>query len=178
MPYKLLSRNADTVGDGSGTKNAIGNYAGDPSPFIIRAQPGEHLILSQGAASCQRSVRFGDHICIRTYHDGLHGLPDVMLFDVAADPHQLNDLTGERPDLVAHAMVLLEDWHGRMMRTASHPRDPMWTVLHAGGPGTVRGHLEAYLKRLRATGRDAFADLLEASHVRKEANMLARLRAR
>ena len=47
MAYKLLSRNADTVGDGSGTKNAIGNYAGDPTPFMIRAQPGEHLIINR-----------------------------------------------------------------------------------------------------------------------------------
>lgn len=45
----------------------------------------EHLIVSQCAWSCQRSVRFEDYICIRSYHDGYHGFPDVMLFSVKGD---------------------------------------------------------------------------------------------
>ncbi len=152
----------------------------DARSFAASLRAGEdagrgHLIVSQGAASCQRSVRFDDYICIRTYHDGLHGLPDVMLFDVAADPHQLDDLAGSRGDLVARAMILLEDWHGRMMRTATHPRDPMWTVVAAGGPAHSRGRLEMYLQRLRQTGRDAFADMLEEKHIDKKSDMLERL---
>ena len=44
----------------------------------------DHLVLSQGAWSCQRGVRFGDHLYLRTWHDGYHGhWADEMLFDVA-----------------------------------------------------------------------------------------------
>ncbi|MCS6760356.1 MAG: sulfatase, partial [Candidatus Devosia euplotis] len=32
----------------------------------------EFLVLSQGAWTCQRSVRFEDYLCMRTYHDGYH----------------------------------------------------------------------------------------------------------
>ena len=44
----------------------------------------EFLVVSQGAWTAQRAVRFGDYICIRTYHDGYHALPEVMLFDLDA----------------------------------------------------------------------------------------------
>ena len=44
----------------------------------------EYLVVSQGAWTAQRAVRFGDYICIRTYHDGYHALPDLMLFDLSA----------------------------------------------------------------------------------------------
>jgi arylsulfatase A-like enzyme len=121
------------------------------------------LVCSQGAASCARGVRFGDFMCTRNYHDGLHGLPDTMLYDVR-DIHQRNDLAAQRPDLVGQAMTMLEHWHTEMMRTATHPQDPMWTILLEGGPGHSRGHLESYVRRLRQTGRDAFAELLESRH--------------
>ncbi len=42
----------------------------------------EYLVVSQGAWTALRAVRFGDYICIRTYHDGYHALPNIMLFDL------------------------------------------------------------------------------------------------
>lgn len=126
-----------------------------------------YIVVSQGAWSCQRAVRWGDHMCIRSYHDGLHGFPDVMLFDIAADPHETHDLAHDRPDAVRDAMAKLDAWHGDMMRTASHGHDPMWTVLAEGGPLHTRGELPAYLRRLRATGRDHWADLLALRHPRE-----------
>ena len=47
-----------------------------------------------------------------------------------------------------------------------HPSgtDPMQTVLGEGGPWHVRGHLRAYLERLRATGRGDWAERLEKQH--------------
>lgn len=124
----------------------------------------EFLVLSQGAWSCQRSVRFEDFICIRSYHDGLHGFPDVMLFDVRNDPHEQHDLAPRKPELVARAMTLLDQWHGEAMRTATHAVDPMWTVLREGGPLHCRGALTNYARRLRETGRAAWADRLERRH--------------
>jgi len=124
----------------------------------------EFLVVSQAAWSCQRAVRFGNYICIHSYHDGYHGFPDVMLFDVNSDPHEQTDLAAARPDIVARAGDMLSRWHMEMMRTATCNIDPMWTVLREGGPFHTRGHLPAYLKRLRDTGRGRWADLLAAKH--------------
>lgn len=129
-----------------------------------RSEGRDALVLSQCAWSCQRAVRFDRSIWIRTYHDGYRPFPPSMLFDLADDPHEQRDLTAARPDLVGRAMELLEDWHAEMMETATHRQDPMATVLREGGPFHTRGHLPAYLARLRATGRGAWAERLAAEH--------------
>jgi arylsulfatase A-like enzyme len=118
------------------------------------------VVFGQGAWTAQRAVRFDDVICISTYHDGYHAFPDVMLFDLASDPHQQIDLAQKRPDLVGEALARLEAWHGEMMRSASHPIDPMWSVVREG-PLYVRGQLRDYLARLRATDRAEWAARLE-----------------
>ena len=135
-----------------------------PPNWDGRSAPRDHLVVSQGAWSCQRSVRFDDYLCIRSYHDGYHAFPEVMLFDVRRDPHEQHDLAPQRPDVVRRAMTMLEAWHDEMMRTATHPVDPMRTVLAEGGPLHARGQLPEYLKRLRETGRGEFADRLVANH--------------
>ncbi len=120
----------------------------------------EFLVVSQGAASVQRSVRFDNYICIRSYHDGHHNLPDTMLFDLVNDPHEQHDLSTQEPGLVNQAMNYLEQWHTHMMRTAAHPADPFWMVLFEGGSLHTRGKLPAYLERLRQTGRADAAEQL------------------
>jgi arylsulfatase A-like enzyme len=122
------------------------------------------LVVSQGAWSCQRSVRFDDFIAIRSYHEGYHCFPEVMLFDVKNDPHEQHDLAPARPEIVARAMTMLDEWHGEQMRTATHAFDPMWTVVREGGPLHCRGHLPDYLARLRATDRAALAETLAECH--------------
>ncbi len=54
-------------------------------------------MLSHGAWTAQRSVRFDRWLCIRTYHDAFHGFPDVQLFDVDTDPYEQHDRSGDRP---------------------------------------------------------------------------------
>jgi arylsulfatase A-like enzyme len=125
------------------------------------------LVVSQGAWSCQRAVRWNDYLCIHSYHDGYHAFPDTMLFDVKNDPHEQKDLACVHPDLVQEAIGRLEAWTTRMMRTATHAQDPMWTVLAEGGPLHTRGHLPAYLERLRATGRARWADHLAMRHAKE-----------
>jgi arylsulfatase A-like enzyme len=127
----------------------------------------DHLVLSTGAWTCQRSVRFDDHIAIRTYHDGYRGYPDVMVYDVKADPHEEHDLADSRPDLVGAGLSLLDEWHGEQMRIATHHHDPMHTVLAEGGPFHTRGQLPSYGRRLRETGRGEWADLAERRHPRE-----------
>lgn len=127
----------------------------------------DHLVLSQGAWTCQRAVRFEDYLCIRTYHDGYHAYPEVMLFDVAADPHEQHDLASERSDLVDRAQALLEDWHATQMRDHPTGADPLEANVAEGGGFHIRGELPGYLERLRATGRGEWADRLAAAHPRE-----------
>lgn len=124
----------------------------------------DYLALTQGAWTGQRAIRWGDYLCIRTYHDGYHCFPETMLFDAVSDPHEQHDLAQARPDLVGEAMSRLTEWEAEMMRTATTPRDPMWTILREGGPFHTRGELPRYLQRLRATERGEWADRLAAAH--------------
>jgi len=128
----------------------------------------QHLVLSQCAWSCQRSVRWGPWLLLRTYHDGLKDLPPVMLFDVERDPHETRDLAVARPEVVREGLEILDIWHAEMMATAATDADPLWTVMHEGGPFHTRGYLEPYCARLESTGRAAQAERLRARHVRRE----------
>ena len=124
----------------------------------------DYLVVSQCAWSCQRAVRFGPWIMIRTYHDGFKDVPPNMLFNVEEDPHETRNLAEEHPEIVSHALSLLDQWRGEMMSTSPGAEDPLWTVMREGGPFHVRGSLETYCRRLRATGRAHHAEKLEAQH--------------
>jgi arylsulfatase A-like enzyme len=129
----------------------------------------DHLVLSHGAWTVQRAVRFADWLVIYTYHDGFHGFPEVMVFDVAVDPHEQHDVAGLQPEVVGHAAQLLEQWRADALRRSLHGRDPLETVIREGGPWHVRGHLDRYLRRLRETDRAEWADRLTAAHQLEDA---------
>jgi arylsulfatase A-like enzyme len=124
----------------------------------------DHLVITQGAWSCQRGVRWDRWLALHTRHDGYHGWPEWMLFDLERDPHEQHDLAAVQPELVQHARALLERW--RSAAVAGNPGgvDPLDTVLAEGGPAHTRGQLSTYLERLRATGRADWADRLAAAH--------------
>jgi len=67
----------------------------------------DYVVFSQNCWSCQRAVRWDDFVFVRSYHTGLKDLPARMLFDVAEDPHELNDLTVARPELADHGQALI-----------------------------------------------------------------------
>jgi arylsulfatase A-like enzyme len=141
----------------------------DGQPFTEAFQDGQetgrpYLVISQNAWACQRSVRFDDYLCLRTYHDGHKQYEPIMLFNLADDPHEQHNLADDHPEIVARAMSLLADWQHEMMLTSPQNVDPMMTVLREGGPFHSRGRLPAYLDRLRATGRAHHADTLAARH--------------
>jgi choline-sulfatase len=121
----------------------------------------EYIVTTHAVHTCQRGVRFGDWMYVRTYHDGFHLFPQEMLFDLKSDPYEQNDLSDARPDLCAQARGYLLDWHDRMMATSTSDVDPLWTVMREGGPPITRGMQQNYTERLRATGRAAGADALE-----------------
>lgn len=120
----------------------------------------EYLVLSTGAWTAQRSVRFDDYILMRTYHDGYHGYPEVALYDLSNDPHEEKNLANELADTAEFGLGLLNTWHAEAMDATGQSVDPLDTVLAEGGPWHVRGYLGSYLERLRKTGRGKWADLL------------------
>lgn len=124
----------------------------------------ESLVLSQLAWCAQRSARWDHYIGIHSHHDGFHDYPEVMVFDLDADPHEQHDLSAERPDLVEKAGALLAEWKEDCLETAHVKEDPLDTVLAEGGPLHVRDDGPAYMKRLRETGRGEIADRLEAKY--------------
>ncbi|MGH7146026.1 MAG: sulfatase family protein [Planctomycetota bacterium] len=126
--------------------------------------PRPHLVVSQCAHVCQRGVRFGPWMYIRTYHDGFHLFPREMLFNVEEDPHEQHDLAAARPEVVREAVYRLNEWHDAMMASMPHDVDPLWTVIKEGGPLHARGQLPKYVERLRATGRGAGAEELIRRH--------------
>lgn len=120
-----------------------------------------HLVLSQLAHVCQRSVRFGDWLYMRTYHDGFHLFDKEMLFNVKEDPYEQNNLVSSRQEICEKASRLLLEWHDEMMSCSDSVIDPLWTVMSEGGPFHTIGHLDNYLLRLRETGRKEGAKELE-----------------
>jgi choline-sulfatase len=151
---QLLGREVPAVWDGKGFATELRAERDSGRPY---------LVLSQGAWTCQRAVRFDDLLFISTLHDGYHDFPAELLFDVARDPHEQHDLATLRPADAARGRALLAEFMEANLGAAV-AADPMQAVLAEGGPFHVRGKLGAYLERLRATGRAALAERIAASH--------------
>jgi choline-sulfatase len=130
----------------------------------------ESLVLSQCAHVCQRSVRFGPWLYVRTYHDGFHLFPREMLFNLEEDPHEQRNRAEEFPDVCREASARLLEWHDEMMMTSISDTDPLWTVLREGGPYHARGMLEQYLPYLEKTGRGWAIEELKRRHPREFEN--------
>lgn len=134
----------------------------------------EDIVVSQCAHVCQRSVRWGKWLYVRTYHDGFHLFPQEMLFDLESDPHEQNDLASAHPELCREGAWRLARWHDAQMQkmalTSSDSVDPLWTVIREGGPLHARHspptRLIAYLERLEATDRADKAQLLREKYAR------------
>jgi arylsulfatase A-like enzyme len=125
----------------------------------------EFLVISQCAHVCQRSVRFGPWLYIRTYHDGFHLFPKEMLFNLEEDPHEQHDLAQQRSDVCNLALRHLTDWHDQMMAQMPYTDDPLWTVLKEGGPHHAKlEQLPEYFKHLEKTGRGWAVQALRERH--------------
>lgn len=120
-----------------------------------------HLVLSQMAHVCQRSARFGDWLYIRSIHDGFHLFDKEMLFNIKDDPHELNDVKDLYPEICEKGARIILNWHEDQMLVSESPVDPMWTVMHEGGPYHTTGWKDKYTKRLYETGREEAAQKLQ-----------------
>jgi choline-sulfatase len=116
----------------------------------------DFLMLSQLSHSCQRAVRFDDFLYLRSYHDAYRCLPEELLFNVVADPHEQQDLANHQPDLVQRAKAMLLNWEQAMARTTTYP-DPLGTVLAEGGGYHARHALPSLIDWLVQHGRTANA---------------------
>jgi arylsulfatase A-like enzyme len=123
-----------------------------------------YLVFSQCAHVCQRSVRFGDWLYIRTYHDGYHLFDKEMLFNLKEDPFEQHNLAQQRLDICREAVYLLYEWHDNMMASMKENVDPLWTVIKEGGPFHAKGQLRRYLERLKVTGREHAVPELQKRH--------------
>ena len=124
----------------------------------------DYLVISQCCHVCQRSVRLGPWLYVRTYHDGYHLFPDEMLFNVSADPHEEYNLAGSHPEVCREAVYRLNEWHDHMMKTMKYDVDPLWTVVREGGPFHANGQLKEYCERLEKTGRGHAVPELKRRH--------------
>ena len=124
----------------------------------------DSIVFSQCAWACQRGVRFGPWMLIRTYHDGLKAFPEVMLYNVTEDPHETKDLSTERPEIVNEGIAILEKWQADNLASSALGEDPMWTVMHEGGPLHTRSSVKQYCEWLRATHRGHHAESIEEKH--------------
>ncbi len=113
---------------------------------------------------CQRSARFKDWLYIRTYHDGFHLFSKEMLFNLKQDPYEQYDVKAQYPEICAEGAKIILDWHDEQMLKSESQIDPMWTVLHEGGPEHTRIQLEKYLERLEQTGRAEGAGCLREKY--------------
>ena len=157
---ELLGRPAKPHWDG---RSFAKTFDGDAAPGR------DQLVLSQCCHVCQRSVRWGSWLYMRTYHDGFHLFPKEMLFDLESDPHEQNDLARIRPEICREGAWRLLNWHDDMMATMprGHVADPMQIVLDEGGPYHARGKLRKYAERLEATGRGGSVAELRRRHPRE-----------
>ena len=123
------------------------------------------LVLSQCAHVCQRSVRFGPWLYMRTYHDGFHLFPKEMLFNLENDPHEQVNLAGEMTEICNQALRHLSDWEDDMMMSMPYDTDPLWTVMKEGGPEHAKNRsLPAYFEHLKKTGRAWAVEELNRKH--------------
>ncbi|MCF7802656.1 MAG: sulfatase-like hydrolase/transferase [Candidatus Marinimicrobia bacterium] len=118
----------------------------------------DYLVLTQAAHTCQRSVRFGPYLFIRSYFDAYHDYPESMLFNLEHDPHEQNNIFDESPEIQATALNYLDQWRAEMERKSDYKRDPLWTVMEEGLPLHTRTNLNDYLERLRNTNREEVAE--------------------
>jgi choline-sulfatase len=116
----------------------------------------DSIVISQMAHVCQRSVRWGDWLYMRTWHDGYHLFPREMLFNMKDDPYEQTDVADKYPDQLNEGARRLFNWHDEQMFTMPWGYmgdDPLWNIINEGGPMHAQIDTEARCEVLDKTER-------------------------
>ena len=122
----------------------------------------DYLVMDHALYVCQRAVRDKKWYFIRTYHEGLYHFDDVTLYDMENDPHQLDNVADQYPDIVRLMDHRLNEWMQEQIRKPNYQGDPMQKVIQTGPFKylTVPG----WADRLRRDGYPEAAARLEAKY--------------
>lgn len=118
----------------------------------------EELMLSQGAWSLQRAIRWENWLYVRTYDAGWKDFPSRMLFDLDADPHETENLAESEAHRAQaeEGQRRMNDWMAAVKDECLRG-DPFEIVAAEGGPHHANRNspaLETYRRRLVETGRE------------------------
>lgn len=157
---------APTVADALGLEQPAG-WTGRSFLPALRGQslgsPRERAIWTHGLHTRQRAVYDGRYLLVRTYEPSYYLYEPRMLFDLRADPHQTHDLASAEPDRVRAMEADLIEWEGAQVEATGEP-DPMREIQWK--PPFLLSPYDKVLEHLRANGRDADAERLEAQRAR------------
>ena len=110
----------------------------------------DFLMVTNGLFNYYCSIDYSNQ-CFKFVKD----FPKYMLFDIEKDPHELNNLSDQHKDLVAHGMFLIDEWIEENMYEADRG-DPLQGVIREGGPHHANIYSKVwntYVERLEKTDR-------------------------
>jgi arylsulfatase A-like enzyme len=152
---------APTLADALGLEQPPG-WTGQSLVPLLRGkplpEPRSTLVWTHGLHTRQRAVYDGRYLLIRTYHPAVYLFPPRMLFDLSVDLHQTDDLAEDLPDEVARLEGVLCEWEAAHV-AATGASDPMHDL--GAYPPSMLVTYDAYLDRLRVSGRVADAEMLQ-----------------
>ena len=89
---------------------------------------------------------------------------EVRPYRAKEDPHEQKNLAKSQPMFCAMGAKIILDWQDEQMMKSDAVIDPLWTVIKGEGP-IIKGHLEGYIERLKATGREEDAKRLATKYL-------------
>lgn len=153
MAYKIISKDLDTTGDGSGTTNAIGNYASEATSFKIAPGDNQTFILHRLIISVEDAGAFDAAV----YGNGIT-LTNGMVLRVSDASGVLFKLTGDNIKSNAdwaehcHDLTIHNFGIGNVIMTAR------WTFSESGVPIELNGDKGQFLEIVL---NDDFSALVE-----------------
>jgi hypothetical protein len=151
---------------GLGDHEAFREFDGRSLLPVIAGENDAHrdtIVLSESTWQAKRAIRTKEWKYIRCWHPGIYPRADCELYDLTADPDEQQNMSEERPDVVATMDAFMNGWLDAQL--AGRP-DPMDEVIEFGLPAVMRleGVIEEDLATARLEGsEDVRATVLEAS---------------
>ncbi len=154
---ELLFRYLDTVGDGSGTKNAVGDYSSSATKFLIKPPSDETFIIERLIVSVEDggsfdAAKYGNGITLTNgmhVHEEVNGVQKLDLIDAGG---------GQTIKTNADWGALCYDADVKTWGTGNQVLLVRWTFSKAGAPVRLDG---AIGEELTITLNDDFSALVD-----------------